>query len=263
MELNDRILEQLEKLWNGLLPEPDKSELESRLSNDPDFGQAALEYKTTLLVYYALREEALRAQFSAIETARKNRVPPKSAPWKILFSNPGRYWIAAAAVSALLVYMAADGLKTRVSPESIEDIANTPYRAPGHQMNDKSRFSDTDMKDAFEAFNKREYDKAEPLFKRYFETSNDTTALFFSGMIAYFNKRYEAAAPLFNAVYHSNCDFNEEAEWRLAASFALLGKTQESEAILEKIISENRYYKPQAEALTRALGRHKKQNIRQ
>lgn len=76
---------------------------------------------------------------------------------------------------------------------------------------------------------------------------DDVNALFYSGLCYYNLKQYSSAT---NQFYHCTIgrfnNFNEEAEWYMAKSYASSGELGKADAIYELIISKNGYYALQA-----------------
>ncbi|MBU2018342.1 MAG: hypothetical protein KJ941_01740 [Bacteroidetes bacterium] len=73
--------------------------------------------------------------------------------------------------------------------------------------------------------------------------NDDINANFYAGFCSYHLKDYHAAAAYFQkTLQHPYSNFDEEAEWYLAKSYAASGDTNKSQEILKSIVSKNGYY---------------------
>lgn len=97
-------------------------------------------------------------------------------------------------------------------------------------------------------FAKENYKGALTRYLTILETyPDDVNALFYSGL-CYFNlKQYSSATnQFFECTTARFNNFNEEAEWYLAKSYAAMGENGKAESIYELIVSKNGYYSQQA-----------------
>jgi hypothetical protein len=238
MELQENDIQLLSDFWYGRLNEQETKTLEQKLQADPIFRQSAKELFIILDGLDKKRRQEIKAHYSR---NKSSDFPPKSGPkiWPIWIKM-----VAAFIVIALSVFFVETQFNARSETQSMIDSS---YRKH-FPCNDFEMGDEEKLEDLLLEYELKKYKRVAPKLAEFFNMTNDSTALLYSG-VAYFLAKRDLEAVQQLTLLSKSEYYGPNANWYLALSYLSLGNKDQAKTLLKSIVHDQLPRASEAEKL--------------
>lgn len=246
MKLSEEDITRLEAMWQGALDSTEQAALEKQLQEDPDFQQAAEEWKLIVNEGFLPPQEELeeqeeikkRMQAYAKET-EIDSVAEAERPFRIR-----RLYIGLAAAAVLLLVIWLGPLGRILGPSSPAD----DFFA--HLQRDNANLSDPGDAGK-QAYDQQTYQKAYPALLLDVANGGDSLNLIYASVAAIGSGQAEKAIPILEPLLDAtNWQlYRSEIGWYLALAYVYEGQNDQAINLLEKMAGKDGEYSTEARAL--------------
>lgn len=243
----------IENYIDGYLEGSALAEIETAIEDNPELKQ---EYLFRKEVNAALKEDDvinLRSQLERISQPQRNisRATDKNSYKK-------RKKFVAAASLTLLLGVGGIGYFHMNSPTSAGEVfkehyepyqATITFRSGNDELN-------TLLTQAYQFYQKEEYNKALTLFNQILDKEKDMAALLYSGISLMEIEKYREAQQSFEVVVNDQDNlFIEQAKWYMAMCYIRTNKIKEAEMLLEELARSSQFYSKRSKMALRDLAK--------
>ena len=221
MELTDQDLAALAAYWSCEMSEKDRTNLELRLNNEPEFKAAAEHYR---LVEMSLDEVKVRQWL--MDTPLEKSETPKVITYSI---KPLLKWAASFAIVAATAYYGYYRVNTNPYSSYYKQVFKAP---PSREM--MMQIQTLEIQ-ALEAYDRGDFKTALPLLNLVFKNSEnkDSIKLFYIAISHLALQQPEQAIPILKEMQFS--DKAKNPQWFLALSYLLQNNSQNAKPLLEQL----------------------------
>ena len=221
MELTDQDLDALTAYWSSEMSEKDRTDLELRFKNEPEFKAAAEHYR---LVEMSLDEVKVRQWL--MDTPLVKPEMPKVRVYEFL---PLVKWAASFAIVAATTYYAYHFMTANPYSAYYKQVFKAP---PSREM--VMQIQSLEIQ-ALEAYDQEDFKKALPLLNQVFKNSanKDSIKLFYIAISHLGLQQPEQAIPILKEMQFS--DKSKNPKWYLALAYLLQNNIQEAKPLLEEL----------------------------
>ena len=221
MELTDQDLDALTAYWSSEMSEKDRTDLELRFKNEPEFKAAAEHYR---LVEMSLDEVKVRQWL--MDTPLKDSETTKVRTFEFL---PLVKWAASFAIVAATTYYGYHFMTANPYSAYCKHVFKAP---PSREM--VMQVPNLEIQ-ALEAYDQGEYTTALPLLNKVFEDSGnkDSIKLFYIAISHIALQQPGQAIPILKEMQFS--DKSKNPKWYLALAYLLQNNIQNAKPLLEEL----------------------------
>lgn len=232
------------KYVQGRLSKSDEREFDQLIKTDPAFKKEVEFHKNLKIVTEAEDDD----QFRQLLTDFENEVSPE----KIKTKNFPAKWLVAASIAVLLVLSYLFIFNQNLTPQELFTTSFEPYPnvvAP----NIRSSAEDNPKKDAFEAYEIADYEKAAQMFPMLYEETGDSYYLFYTANALIELNRAAEAIPLLQEHFKTKDRLSDKSHWYLAMAYLQTDDVQNAIIMLQKVVDGNEYDVEKAKDLLKSL----------
>jgi tetratricopeptide (TPR) repeat protein len=221
MEFTDQDLAALAAYWSSEMSEKDRTDLELRFKNEPEFKAAADHFRR---VEMSLDEVKVRQWL--MDTPLEKSKTTKAKEYEIL---PIVKWAASFAIVAATAYFGYYWFNTNPYSAYYKQVFKAPT---SREM--VMQVPNLEIK-ALEAYDQEKFKKALPLLYTVFKNSDnkDSIKLFYIAISHLALQQPEQAIPILNEMQTS--DKAKNPKWYLALAYLLQNDTQNAKPLLEEL----------------------------
>jgi predicted Zn-dependent protease len=221
MELTDQDLDALTAYWSSEMSEKDRTDLELRFKNEPEFKAAAEHYR---LVEMSLDEVKVRQWLK--DTPLEKSKTAKVKEYEFL---PLVKWAASFAIVAATTYYGYHFMTANPYSAYYKQVFKAP---PSREM--VMQIQSLEIQ-ALEAYDQEDFKKALPLLNQVFKNSanKDSIKLFYIAISHLGLQQPEQAIPILKEMQFS--DKSKNPKWYLALAYLLQNNIQEAKPLLEEL----------------------------
>jgi tetratricopeptide (TPR) repeat protein len=224
MELTDKELDILESYWNKTLSKEAYDKIEYRLTHDGDFAQQATAYFLAISALKSAKNVQKNAYLHQID-ANMPPIPP------LPFWQKRSSVVTAALVGITLMgwffLPPAKPKQSAIMATYFKPFPNTTTTMSSEAMGKKTQ-------EAIDTYNKQDFSKAATLYAQVFETSKDSTHLFYQAVSLLGSEQFQAAQTVFEQIQYSNILPAETAQWYLALIYTETQQKEKALSLLQK-----------------------------
>lgn len=234
--------ELIDKYLNGQMTADESAAFEKRCEAEPDFASSV---RLHVKAEYVARTHARRSRFEAFNQEYDRLQGDKGSG-----SSSKRYWIAAAAVIALLLSFFAIYQSTSPSaPQELYAAHVEPFPLSFRRDAKSSEWERLSL-----AYHQGDYPSAIAAAHVLLADTNQQQAKLWMclGVSQLMNQQPEAAIRSLQQVASSS-SFIENAQWYMALSYLKLGEGEKAQDILKSISNSQHYKKEAAEEILQRL----------
>jgi tetratricopeptide (TPR) repeat protein len=225
MELTDQDLAALAAYWSSEMSEKDRTDLELRFKNEPEFKAAAEHYRR---VEMSLDEVKVRQWLvdTPLEISKITKV-------RIYEFSPLVKWAASFAIVAATTYLGYRFMTANPYSAYCKHVFKAP---PSREM--VMQIPTFEIQ-ALEAYDQGDFKKALPLLNKAFKGSEnkDSIKLFYIAISHLALQQPEQAIPILKEMQFS--DKSKNPKWYLALAYLLQKNTQNAKPLLEELSQSN------------------------
>lgn len=204
----------IDRYLGGELQGKELSDFERRMQTDAEFAGEVELYKRlkgslSAKFKYVAEELALE---KTLQNMGSEYFSEKEKPSARVVPLSRRRWLAVASAAAAMIAL----LIWQPWQQSLyKQYAHHPIA----ELIEKGASAEVDLSEAEDAFNKKDYKTALPIFRQYLqeeENKEDIEVLIFSGICQLELGEYEEAQSVFNLIYQGKSAYKSEGVWYLA-----------------------------------------------
>lgn len=226
----------LEKYLMNELTDEELLQLQKLVDNDEEFKEE-LEIRSVLFADY--KTDVKQELIKNIPSAKKQTVTLSTKIYKLV--RPALSIAAILVLGLLGLWFFQKNNQPNYQQVAMQSLNEAP---PGIiVLMDENTNTDTNWNEAVEAYQKKEYKIAAPLFEK---STSKTDERNFYLSLSYLHQNTpiaEKAIPLLTNIIETNSKFAEEANWYLGLAYLLENNPAQSQLFLKKIPRQSGYYK--------------------
>ncbi|MBT8183904.1 MAG: hypothetical protein KJN76_03620 [Eudoraea sp.] len=234
----------IEKYVQGQLSESEEREFGNLLKNDLDFKKEVEFHVNLKKVAEAEDDDHFRGIMKDFESdISTEKIQSRNLPTK---------WLVAASIAVLLVLSYLFIFNQTPGPQELFNRNFEPYEnvvAPTI----RSSAEDSPKKEAFEAYQIADYEKAAQMFPELYEETGEAYYLFYTANALLELNRAAEAIPLLQEHLTSKDKLSNYTHWYLAMAYLQIADVENAKIMLQKVVDGNENEAERAKKLLRSL----------